>query len=355
MRDRESCPTSPVMVIASSRFASASGLAFARARVLGLIGALLLALVLVGLSPATARAEEGQPIGWALDDASETLIKGRVLFRYEPGLAEETRELADELPQWWSEIERTLGSDLDDSVIIHVVSHSGMVARATGMPVWVSGVAHPPRGEIAIAIHDPDGSRSDLDTLLRHELVHVALYRASGGADLPRWFHEGVAESIANEVDLLRAEALAGAVFGVGVPPIGELEAAFHGDARQASVAYAAARDFATWLRYHDVDGSQFRQLFSQLRMGREFETAVANAYGEPLIDLDTQWRAGLFGRFVWFPLLGSGELPFLLLGPVIGYAWWRRRQQLAAGWARLEAEDAADRSRMLDARFAHS
>lgn len=328
------------MVTASkSRFASASGM----------LAASVLTLMLVGLAPGSARAEEGQPIGWALDDASETLTVGRAQFRYEPGLDDETRDLADELPQWWSEIERALGTDLDDTVTIHVVSHSGMVARATGMPVWVSGVAHPPRGEIAIALHDPDGSRSDLETLLRHELVHVALFRASGGAKLPRWFHEGVAESIANEVDLLRAEALAGAVFGVGVPPIGELEAAFRGDARQASVAYAAARDFATWLRYHDVDGSQFRQLFSQLRMGRGFETAVADAYGESLTELDEQWRAGLFGRFVWFPLLGSGELPFLLLGPVIGYAWWRRRQQLAASWARLEAEDEADRARMLD------
>ena len=318
-------------------------------RLVALFGALLLTFALFGLAPSSARAEEGQPIGWALDDASETLIKGRVLFRYEPGLYDQTLELANELPQWWSEIERALGSDLDDSVIIHVVSHAGMVARATGMPVWVSGVAHPERGEIAIALHDPDGSRADLETLLRHELVHVALYRASGGAPLPRWFHEGVAESFGNEIDLLRAEALAGAVFGVGVPAIGELESSFHGDARQASIAYAAARDFATWLRYHDADGAQFRQVFSQLRMGRGFETAIADAYGESLTELDEQWHAGLFGRFVWFPLLGSGELPFLLLAPMIGYAWVRRRRHLAAGWARLEAEDELDRMRRLD------
>lgn len=319
-----------------SQFAGLAGLA-------GMLGALLLTIALVALAPRSARAEEGQPIGWALDDASETLIKGRALFRYEPGLEAETRELADELPHWWSEIEQALGSDLDDRVVIHVVSHSGMVARATEMPVWVSGVAHPPRGEIAIALHDPDGSRSDLDTLLKHELVHVALFRASGGAKLPRWFHEGVAESVANEVDLMRAETMARAVFGVGVPPVRELEPAFHGDADQAGVAYAAARDFATWLRYHDADGSNFRQVFSQLRMGQGFETALANAYGETLDELDAQWRAGLFGRFVWFPLLGSGELPFLLLGPLVGYAWVRRRRQLAAAWARLEAEDEAE------------
>ncbi len=314
------------------------------------IGVAALASIFMLAAPQAARAEQGQPVGWALAEADQTLVVGRAVLRYEAGLDEETRELAKQLPGWWSEIEQVLGSDLDDTMLIHVVSHPGMVSEATKMPTWVSGVAHPPRGEIAISIHDPDGSRSDLDTLLRHELVHVALFRASGGAELPRWFHEGMAESIANEVDLMRAEALAGAVFGVGVPPIDQMDAYFRGEHAQASVAYAAARDFATWLRYHDADGAEFRQLFSQLRNGRSFEQAIADAYGFSLTELDEQWRAGLFGRFIWFPLLGSGSLPFLLVGPTVAYAWVRRRRRLKADWARLEAEDELDRARLLGA-----
>jgi hypothetical protein len=309
----------------------------------------LTAMLLMFGAPRLALAEHGEPISWDLSDASQELIVGRARLRYEPGLEDAAYELAEHLPGWWSEIEIALGRDLDDRMTIHLVSHAGMVARATGMPVWVSGVAHPPRGEIAISMHNPDGSRSDLDTLLRHELVHVGLHRATGGAELPRWFHEGVAESLANEVSLMRAEALAGAVFGTGVPPIGQMEAAFHGDAHQASVAYAAARDFATWLRYYDPDEAQFRQLLSQLHNGREFEQAFQDAYGMPLVELDKQWRAGLFGRFVWFPLLGSGSLPFLLHGPVVAFAWVPRRKRLAADWARLEAEDQAERAARLE------
>lgn len=340
---------SPVMATLAPRLAPSW------TRLLSIVASLLLAISLIGLAPRLARAEEGRPVGWTLDDASETLTVGRALLRYEPGLDDEAHALAEELPQWWSDIEQTLGSDLDDQVVIYVVNHAGMVARATDMPVWVSGVAHPPRGEIAIALHDPDGSRSELDTLLKHELVHVALYRASGGAKLPRWFHEGAAESIANEIDLLRAETLARAVFGAGVPPMRELEASFHGSAEQAGMAYAAARDFATFLRYHDADGRAFRQLFSQMRMGQSFETALTHAYGHDLDELDSQWRAGLLGRFAWFPLLGSGELPFLVLGPLVGYAWWRRRRQLAAGWARLEAEDEAELRARLELGWAAS
>ncbi len=313
------------------------------------LAALAIALLALLWAPNTARAEHGELVGWTLEDASEEIIVGRAVIYYEPGTADEALELAGALPRWWSEIEEEFGRDLDDRMTIHVVSHSGRVARATGMPGWVSGVAHPPRGEIAISLHNPDGSRSDLGTLLRHELVHVALYRATDGAELPRWFHEGVAESIANEVSLARAENLANAVFGAGVPALPELEAAFHGDAEDASVAYAAARDFVTWLRYHDTDGGEFRQLLTQLRQGRGFHRAFVDAYDVPLSELDKDWRAGLFGRFVWSPLVNSGTLPLFLVGPVVGIAWYRRRRRLAADWARLEAEDEAERVARLE------
>jgi hypothetical protein len=317
----------------------------------------LLLLLFMFAAPRLAHAEHGEPVSWALDDASQKLYVGRAVIRYEPGLDEAAHELAEYLPGWWSEIEESFGRDLDDTVTIHLVSHAGMVAKATNMPVWVSGVAHPPSGVIAISMHDPDGSRSDLDTLLQHELVHVALYRATNGAELPRWFHEGVAESFANEVSLLRAEALAGAVFGVGVPDIDRLETYFHGDARQANVAYAAARDFVTWLRYHtagagggpDAESAEFRQLISQLHNGRSFEQSFVDAYGIELAELDSSWRAGLFGRFMWFPLLGSGGLPFFLVGPIVVIAWIRRRRRLANDWARLDAQEQAERDARLE------
>jgi hypothetical protein len=323
------------------------------ARWLATVLAPLLLLVFMFASPRLAHAEHGEPVSWALGDASEEIHVGRAVLRYEPGLQEPAFELAQHLPGWWSEIEESLGRDLDDAITIHLVSHAGMVAKATGMPVWVSGVAHPPSGVIAISMHDPDGSRSELDTLLQHELVHVALYRATDGAKLPRWFHEGVAESFANEVSLLRAEALAGAVFGVGVPDIERLETYFHGDARQANVAYAAARDFVTWLRYYEGNGkpesAEFRQLLSRLHAGRTFEQAFVDAYGVPLAELDSSWRSGLFGRFIWFPLLGSGGLPFLLVGPIVVLAWIRRRRRLADDWARLEAQEQAERDARLE------
>jgi hypothetical protein len=297
------------------------------------------------LPSGAAQADPGRAVGWALDSASQELFVGKVSLRYDPSLSEEAYELMEDLPEWWSDIEQSLAHDLDDSLTIHFVTHAGRVAQATGMPEWVKGVANPPRGEIAISLHAPDGSISDFENTLRHELVHVALYRAAGDRPLPRWFHEGVAESLTEEVSLARSESLAQAVFGRGVPQLERLDASFSADKRQVEVAYAAARDFVTFLRYYDDDESHmFRRLFSELRNDHGFEASFIRAYDRSLGELDEEWRSGLLGRFMWYPLMASGTLPFLLFAPIGTLAWIRKRREFRVGLARMAAEEEAER-----------
>lgn len=318
-----------------------------------LCGALLPLLMVLGLwlAPVSSvRADPGRAVGWALETASQELLVGKISLRFDPVLADDAYELMDDLPSWWSEIEQSLAHDLDDSLTIHFVTHAGRVAQATGMPEWVKGVANPPRGEIAISLHAPDGSVSDFATTLRHELVHVALYRAAGNRPLPRWFHEGVAESLTEEISLARSESLAQAVFGPGVPTLERFDAAFNGDRQRVEVAYAAARDFVTFLRYYDDEGHMFRRLFSELRNDHGFEASFIRSYDLSLGELDQQWRSGLLGRFMWYPLMASGTLPFLLFAPIGTVAWFRRRREFKKGLARMAAEEELERRARLEA-----
>jgi len=297
--------------------------------------------------PSVAHADEGRAVGWNVESASRAKLIGKVEFRYDPALESEAQWLEARIPGWWDDIEQKLGQDVDDTLTIHFVTHAGRVADATGMPYWAGGVANSRRGEIVFSRHQPDGSRSNLENLLRHELVHVALYRATGGADMPQWFNEGVADSVGDEISLLRAEALATAVFGTGVPALDDLPKSFRGEQREVTMAYAASRDFATFLRYYDAGpnadatGASFRALIDSMHHGHSFDAAVVRSYGESIDELERQWRGGLFGRFVWYPLLGSGGLPFLLVTPVVAIAWIKRRREKAQGWARLEREEA--------------
>ena len=78
------------------------------------------------------------------------------------------------------------------------------------MPVWVSGVAHPPRGVLAISMHDPDGSRSDLDTLLhtcwsdsRTQMGFTLLQRLAETGTLYFWTKRGTVANTKFKAELL--------------------------------------------------------------------------------------------------------------------------------------------------------
>ncbi len=301
----------------------------------------VLGLFLWASTPTRAAADTGLPIGWAQASATEQLRVGRMIVYHEPGLEDEAQAMLSELPTLWSRLEGTMGRDLDDTLRIRYVEHAGQVARATGMPKWVAGVARSSTGDIMLARFGPDGSRTNLDALLMHELTHVALYRATNGAPVPRWFNEGVADSLSEEIDLLATDRLAGAVFGAGVPVLDELDATFRADREQVALAYATSRDFLTYLRYYDPKRRAFSDLLFGLRAGLGFETAVLTAYGKGLHELDAQWRGGLMARFAWFPLLSAEGMPFVVVGPLVAVAWWRRRRFMRRAWDRLAAEDA--------------
>lgn len=312
------------------------------------VTALLMVLWVWLGSAATASATEGRPTGWDVAQATEGYRLGRMHLRYEPALADEAEFLAKGAPRWWSEIEAELAGDVDDTVEITFVDHSGRVAEASGMPHWAAGVAHPPTGEIIIARHAPDGSPTDLESLLRHEMAHVILHRATDGAELPRWFHEGVAESYSGTLSFSRSQTLASAVFGPGVPQLDRLEQNFHrGEGPEVSVAYAASRDLVEFLRGYDATGMKLRQVMTELSQGHRFEVAFIHAYGRGLEELVAQWRGGLPGRFVWYPLMASGGLPFILVAPLVAVAWIRRRRKVRRGMERLEREDALARARL--------
>src|SRR5690606_20988455 len=208
------------------------------------------------LASSNVHAAAGDPRDWTVDLATQQRQLGRVELRYEPHLEGGAAMLAKNIPQWWSQIEQDLALDLPDDLRIIYVDHAGRVADASGMPRWVAGVARPATGEIMIARHGPDGAPTDLRALVRHEMAHVALYRASGGAAVPRWFNEGIAESFENNVDLARFEMLGNLVFGRGVPALDGLEAQFRGaDGLDAAGAYAAARDLSQLMRLYDTAG----------------------------------------------------------------------------------------------------
>jgi hypothetical protein len=80
------------------------------------------------------------------------------------------------------------------SIVVTLLPESD---RAAGdWPRWVVGFAEPPDRIVIFPERATRYPYDSLESIVRHEIAHLALSRGAGGRPLPRWFHEGVAVSI---------------------------------------------------------------------------------------------------------------------------------------------------------------
>jgi hypothetical protein len=68
--------------------------------------------------------------------------------------------------------------------------------RARDVPRWVVGLALGQRDIVILPNRVLAYPYDSLESVVRHEVTHLALTARAGGAPLPRWFHEGVATSV---------------------------------------------------------------------------------------------------------------------------------------------------------------
>ena len=86
------------------------------------------------------------------------------------------------------------GLNIPPQIHVTLIAEDDLRARAT--PVWIVGLASGPH-DIAI-FPERIGSYpyDSLESVVWHEVVHLALSAQAGDRPLPRWFHEGVAMSV---------------------------------------------------------------------------------------------------------------------------------------------------------------
>jgi hypothetical protein len=209
-------------------------------------------------------------------------------------------------------------------------------------PGWAAGYAQGASGVVVLmpwrVASYPDDT---LESLVQHEVTHVLVARAAGGAPVPRWFNEGLAMAAGHAWSLEdRARTTLDMVSGGG-GSLAELDRGFTRGASQARGAYALSYAFVRdLLSDHGADAPA--RILAGVRAGQSFEEAYRQATGESLAAAEEQfwsyWR--LWGR--WVPLLaGSGVLwvPITLLALL---AFRRRRTRNAEVMRRFEAEERA-------------
>jgi hypothetical protein len=86
------------------------------------------------------------------------------------------------------------GLELPSEVRVTLVPEADTAANA--VPDWVVGLAWGSRDIVIFPERVLSYPYDSLESVVRHEVAHLALNARAGDAPLPRWFHEGVATSV---------------------------------------------------------------------------------------------------------------------------------------------------------------
>lgn len=329
-----------------------------------LLSFLLLALFSLVGSPANAQ-ERRPPVpsdvslarfdSAALPAAPEEFLSrtvGSVRWDYPAAAQALVDELMSTHRDAWPRIERELGVDVDDSLVIRVgrdpEEMAALAPRAAPPPPYAVGVAYPATGLVLLTLAAPETwERPAIPQVLTHELSHVALHRAVGGRPVPRWLSEGLAIHQARERSFERMQTLWEATVRGTLIPLDELSRSFPSQPHRVSVAYAQSADFVEWLRRRGGDDRRFAELVSRIGRDQPFESAVSLTWSAGIGQLEHEWRTGLGERFGTLPLLlGTGTV-WVLIGVLVVIAWARRRRENRRTLGRWQSEeDAEDRAR---------
>lgn len=256
---------------------------------------------------------------------------------YHPGTRERVRGLLPQLTQIREELRSAVGTEVLTEVHIRVVALPLELGRvAPDAPPLEAGGAVMANESLVIVSGDGSPGREGLERSLRHQLAHLALVEATGGAEVPAWFEEGFAIQFAREDRVARLQSIELAVLTGAPPSLASLGESAAPDQR------AFAADFA---RFAALEPERVPALLSGLRGGLPFDRALESAFGERAGSIDRSWREDLSRRYAFFPVALLGLFMWLAVA-VIGRL--RRRRAVAAAGERASVRPRRLRARTL-------
>lgn len=217
-------------------------------------------------------------------------------------------------------------------------------ARARATPPWVVAQAFGSREVLIFPARVGSYPHDSLESVVWHELVHLALYTRAGGRPLPRWFHEGVAMSVESGWGLGSQLRLLAAT--LGDPPLADLNRLFASDTQPDNAsAYLLAAALVSDVRQRHGAAAP-GAIAARVALGAPFREAFAAETGEaPEAAASRAW-AGHRRWVSWIPVITGGSfmwLAILLLAVVAFVASVRRRARQRRRWEEEEEEEEED------------
>jgi hypothetical protein len=208
-------------------------------------------------------------------------------------------------------------------------------------PSWSVGTAYPARN--LIILRSPramKGGRTDIEEVLRHEYAHLALGRALKGNEAPQWLDEGFTMLQSQGWSLSWTYVLSRGVLSKALIPLEELADSFPLDQGQAQLAYAQSFSFVSFIKT-EYGPEALPHLIKGIAYGLDAETALRQATGLGLRNLERRWKEELKRRYSWIPIATSFFSLWFLASLLFLLGYWikrRRAKRILTEWEQEEA-----------------
>jgi hypothetical protein len=231
----------------------------------------------------------------------------------------------------------------DYRTTIHVVLQPENSEIARSVRPWISGFAV---GESSLVVLFPARSPGypdiTIEDVLRHEVAHVLIWRASGGRNVPRWFDEGLAMEVERQRRWQDQTQLFYQLLTGGETDLQHLDDLFSGGQNDQTRAYALAGALVHDLlrQYGPAAG---RAILMRIHNGTAFDVAFADATGVTPAHAEASFWQRQRIWTSWVPIITSTTAVWLavtLLALAAIYVRRRRNRPIEEQWAREEESD---------------
>lgn len=182
----------------------------------------------------------------------------------------------------------------------------------------------------------------DVRTVLAHEIVHLLVQQAASphGGQVPRWFHEGLAQTLAGGTYYgAKEEHIYPALRGGSLPSLISWVHRMPGTTTGRRDAYAACHSFVRWI-WSRIGAAGVRDILARVRSGEPWSAAFVAVTGSAAVTLEMRWRDhALKSSLYRFLEANCFSLLLLLALPLLILAVRRRLDREANMRARLERE----------------
>ena len=239
------------------------------------------------------------------------LIDPQLRISAPPELASVQKKLEAIDPKRFRDIAKTVGLTVEGPPIQVVLApETSEVARK--MDSWVAGFASNGEGPgepnemvVLFPSRTPSYPHSSLEDVLRHEVAHVLIGRASAQRPIPRWFNEGLAMSVERGWRLQDEGQLMYQLAVGSRTSLDSLDRMFSGEQPEVTRAYALSGALVhDLLQQHGAGVGA--EILKRMNEGASFEHAFNEVVGMLPADAEAEFWMRQYTWAAWLPTLTS-------------------------------------------------